>query len=482
MRAGVTKALEPAREAVRRSGALSAGLLKPLQKASHEAGVKLATVGAELIPKGLYARALIIIIAPIVVLESVVAFVFMERHWQNVTRRLSESTAREIAALIEIYDTSPERSERSRLIDMARNRFNLSMQILPPGDLPAPKPKPFFDLLDRALSREISKHVQRPFWIDTVGESRYVEIRVQHEKAMLRFIATRSQTYASNSHIFLLWMVGSSVILLTVAILFLRNQIRPILRLAEAADEFGKGRPVPEDFRPRGAREVRQAAQAFLEMRDRIKTHVDQRTTMLAGVSHDLRTVLTRFKLELALLGESSEIRSLRTDVNEMQHMLEDYLAFARGDGGEEAKPAVLRELLEEIVEESQVYGTGVELKMRKRTDDLVLPLKRQALKRAITNLVSNAVRYGDKVVIRAATEGEWVRIEVNDNGSGIPPEEREKVFRPFYRIDKARNQDTGNSGLGLAIARDIARSHGGHVTLGESSMGGLRAIISLPL
>ena len=482
MRTGVEKALGPAREAVRKSGAAWSVRLQPMREASVQAGMRLAAVGAELVPKGLYARALIIIIAPIVVLESVVAFVFMERHWQNVTRRLSESTARDIAALIDVYDANPERSERSRLIDMARNRLNLSMQILPPGDLPEPKPKPFFDLLDRALSREISKYVQRPFWIDTVGQSRHVEIRVQSEKAMLRFIATRSQTYASNSHIFLLWMVGSSVILLTVAILFLRNQIRPILRLAEAADEFGKGRPVPADFRPRGAREVRQAAQAFLEMRDRIKTHVDQRTTMLAGVSHDLRTVLTRFKLELALLGDSTEIRSLRTDVNEMQHMLEDYLAFARGDGGEEAKPALLRLLLEEILEESQVYGTSVELKMRKRADDLELPLKRQALKRAITNLVSNAVRYGDKVVIRAATEGEWVRIEVDDNGPGIPASERENVFRPFYRIDKARNQDEGNSGLGLAIARDIARSHGGHVTLGTSSMGGLRAVISLPL
>jgi two-component system osmolarity sensor histidine kinase EnvZ len=299
----------------------------------------------------------------------------------------------------------------------------------------------------------------------------------------LRFIATRSQTYASNSHIFLLWMVGSSVILLTVAILFMRNQIRPILRLSEAADAFGKGRPIPEDFRPRGAREVRQAAQAFLEMRDRIRTHVEQRTTMLAGVSHDLRTVLTRFKLELALLGDDPEVRSLRADVNEMQHMLEDYLAFARGDGGEEARPTNLRELLEEVHDEAQVYGTLVDLKIRKkkREGEIVLPLKRNAFKRAVTNLVSNAVRYGDQVIIRAATEGQWLRIEVDDNGPGIPPTERQNVFKPFYRIDKARTQD-GNSGLGLAIARDIAKSHGGDITLGESSMGGLRAVISLPL
>ena len=315
-----------------------------------------------------------------------------------------------------------------------------------------------------------------------MGESAAVEIRVKHDDAILRIVATRSQTYASNSHIFLLWMVGTSVILLTVAILFLRNQIRPILKLAEAADAFGKGRAIPDDLRPRGAREVRQASQAFLEMRDRIKTHVEQRTTMLAGVSHDLRTILTRFKLELAILGDSPETRALAADVNEMQHMLEDYLAFAKGDGGEEAKPTNLRELLQEVYAEAQIYGRQIDLKMRRRREDLILPLKRQALKRAITNLVSNAARYGEQVVIRAATEGQWVRIEVDDDGPGIPASERENVFRPFYRIDHARNQDEGNSGLGLAIARDIAKSHGGEIALGQSSMGGLRAIISLPL
>lgn len=437
---------------------------------------------ADMMPKGLYARALIIIIAPIVVLEGVVAFVFMERHWQQVTWRLSEATARSIASLVDLYQEYPGKDDRLRLTDMARDRLGLSMQILPASDLPAVRPKPFFAFLDKALSREISRQVKRPFWIDTVGQSNHVEIRVKMEDAVLRLIATRTQTYASNSHIFLLWMVGSSVILLTVAILFLRNQIRPILRLAEAANAFGKGRPVPPDFTPRGAREVRQAAQAFLEMADRIKTHVDQRTTMLAGVSHDLRTVLTRFKLALALMRDDAEAKALRSDVDEMQHMLEDYLAFARGDGGEEAKPTNLRDLLEEIHSEAQIYGVPIELKLRKRRKDLVLPLKRQAFKRAITNLVSNAARFGDQIVIRAATEGQWLRIEVDDDGPGIPEAERDNVFRPFYRLDHARNQDEGNSGLGLAIARDIAKSHGGDVTLGRSSMGGLKAIISVPL
>jgi two-component system osmolarity sensor histidine kinase EnvZ len=452
---------------------------------THAANMRrIASVLSDILPKGLYARALIIIIAPIVVLEGVVAFVFMERHWQAVTRRLSEATARDIAALIDIYEEYPKKDDYNQLIEMARDRLNLSMQILPPGDLPEPRPKPFFALLDRALSDEIRRQVQRPFWIDTVGESRHVEIRVKDDNAILRFVATRSQTYASNSHIFLLWMIGSSVILLTVAILFLRNQIRPILRLAEAADAFGKGRKVPDDFRPRGAREVRQAATAFLEMRDRITTHVEQRTTMLAGVSHDLRTVLTRFKLELALLDDTAEVNAMQSDVREMQSMLEDYLAFAKGDGGEESAPTNLRQLLQEVQDEALICGTPVDIKIRKRPEEIVLPLKRQAFKRAITNLVSNATRYGDQVLIRAAVEGQWVRIEVDDNGPGIPPSERANVFKPFYRLDNSRNQDSGNTGtgLGLAIARDIAKSHGGDIKLGESSMGGLRAIISIPL
>src|SRR5688572_28783163 len=235
---------------------------------------------ADLAPKGLYARALIIIIAPIVLLESVVAFTFMERHWNQVTRRLSEGMARDMAAIVDLYEAGKSKEDFARLAEIAQHRFGLSVAALPAGNLPTPQPKPFFDLLDRALSDEIRANVKKPFWIDTVGQSRLVEIRVKLDQAILRFVAPRGQAYASNSHIFLLWMVGTSVVLLTVAILFMRNQIRPILRLVEAADAFGKGRNIPDDFRPRGAREVRQAAQAFIEMRERISQHVDQRTAM----------------------------------------------------------------------------------------------------------------------------------------------------------------------------------------------------------
>ena len=264
---------------------------------------RISQAVANLMPKGLYARALIIIIAPMVLLQSVIAFVFIERHWQTVTRRLSQSTTRDIAMLLSVYEAYPHNDNYEKLIAMAQKDLNLSIQILPEQDLPPARAKPFFALLDRTLSREISRHIRKPFWIDTVGRSHLVEIRIKLEKAVFKVIARRSQTYASNSHIFLIWMVGTSLVLLTVAILFLRNQIKPILRLAIAAERFGKGRPAPPDFRPRGALEVRQAALAFVEMRDRIEKQMEQRTTMLAGVSHDLRTVLTRFKLQLAMFG-----------------------------------------------------------------------------------------------------------------------------------------------------------------------------------
>ena len=291
----------------------------------------LAHALARVLPKGLYARALLIIIVPIVVLQSVLAFVFMERHWQQVTRQLSIATTNEIAALISIYNDYPHDDGYEKLTDIARENLGLIARVLPDQTLPEARPKPFFDLLDRTLSKQIRRRIRRPFWIDTVGNSRYVEIRILLNDAVLQVLARRNQTYASNSHIFLVWMVGTSLVLLIVAVAFLRNQIRPVLNLAEAAQRFGRGQPAPPEFKVRGAREVRLAAQSFIEMRDRIERHVEQRTTMLAGVSHDLRTVLTRFRLQLAMLGDRPEAESLGADIDEMQQMLEDYLAFAKG-------------------------------------------------------------------------------------------------------------------------------------------------------
>jgi two-component system osmolarity sensor histidine kinase EnvZ len=430
-------------------------------------------------PKGLYARALIIIIAPMVLLQSVVTFVFLERHWQTVTHRLSTVTVQNIAMLIDLYEQNPKGA--NNIVTLAENDLGLRIRFAAGDDLPQARSKPFFDLLDSTLSDELNKRVKRPFWLDTVGRSDFVDIRVKLEDAVMHILARRSQTYASNSHIFIVWMLGTSLVLLTVAILFLRNQIKPILRLADAADSFGKGRPPPVDFKPRGAREVRQAAHAFIEMRDRIERHVEQRTVMLAGVSHDLRTVLTRFKLQLAMFEESPELDAMRADVDEMQAMLEDYMAFAKGDSGEAIGRADIGEILSEV--KAQAHGNKtIDIEVKVKGEPLVVPIRRHAFKRAVANLVNNAARFADHVSVSATKQNGSLTIEVDDDGPGIPEDEREQVFRPFYRIDRARNQDSGSTGLGLAIARDIARIHGGDIALDQSRLGGLKAVLKVPV
>lgn len=433
-------------------------------------------------PKGLFARALIIIIAPIVLLNSVVAFVFMERHWETVTRRLSEATTRNIAMLIAVYEADPRKEKHEWITKMAHQRLGLSVQIMPAGDLPPARPKPFFSLLDRTLADEIRTAIGRPFWIDTVGNSKFVEIRIKLDDAVFRVIARRSQTHASNSHIFLVWMLVTSLVLLTVAILFLRNQIKPILRLADEAETFGKGRQISEDFTPRGAREVRRAALAFLEMRDRIERHVEQRTTMLAGVSHDLRTVLTRFKLQLALLEDTEEVRALIKDSNEMQHMLEEYLSFAKGDSGEDPAQVDIEDMLEELRSDFSHHDKDINLNIEKTDDDMIVWVRRQAFKRALGNLIGNAIRYADTIEITVSKTKKWLTIEVDDDGPGIPEEKRQEVFRPFVRGDTSRNQDQPNTGLGLSIALDIAHSHGGDIKLHSSPLGGLKAVVQIPV
>ena len=429
-----------------------------------------------LLPKGLYARSLIIIIAPMVLLQSVIAYVFMERHWDLVTRRLSSAVTSDIAALIDVYESYPQDRDATTLARIASTNLGLDVDILRDTDLPPPSPKPFFSILDAALSDELRRKINRPYWTDTVGRSSFIEIRVKLDDGVMRVLARRSQAYASNSHIFLVWMGASSIVLLGVAILFLRNQIRPILRLAEAAESFGKGREI--EFRPRGAREVRQAGHAFLEMKRRIERAIEQRTTMLNGVSHDLRTILTRFKLSLVLLKQGQEVEDMKRDVDEMTRMLEGYLAFARGDAGEPAVTTDLRTLLEELQVDAERQGHVTDLDI---VGDPMITVRPDAFRRLLFNLVSNAARHGDRIAIHANHETRWLVVHVDDDGPGVPGPLREEVFKPFVRLDEARNQDEGGSGLGLAIARDIARSHGGDLTLHDSPMGGLRATVRLP-
>ncbi len=429
-------------------------------------------------PKGLYARALLIIIAPMVILQSVIAFVFMERHWNVVTQRLSAGVVQDIGALIDVYSRYPQDPDQAQIRRIAQERLGLVVDFLPITEMPPPGPKPFFSLLDQTLSEELRKQIARPYWIDTVGKSSLVEIRVQLDKTVMRVFARRNAAYASNSEIFLLWMVGTSTVLLIVAIIFLRNQIKPILRLADAAESFGKGRDAP-NFRPRGAREVRRAAAAFIEMKMRIERAIEQRTAMLAGVSHDLRTVLTRFKLELAIIKASPETEAMKKDVDEMARMLEAYLAFARGDLGEQSVPTDMASFLDELKDDAERHGHKTTVVFHGTP---IVTVRAAAFKRCLANLVSNAQSYASAISITGHRDHRYLTVTIDDDGPGIPAESREDVFKPFLRLDDARNQDEGGTGLGLAIARDIARSHGGDIVLGDSPLGGLRATVRVPV
>jgi two-component system osmolarity sensor histidine kinase EnvZ len=432
---------------------------------------------AQPLPKGLYARALFIVIAPMLILQCVLTYVFMERHWQRITMRLSNALTHEIAAIADLHQLYPGRKNDDILVRIAQQRLDIDVEFLPKGELPPALPKPFFSILDAALSNEINRQIGKPFWLDTVGRSNFIEIRIALDDAILRVVALRSAAYASNSHIFLLWMIGTSFVLIVVAIVFLGNQIKPILLLARAAEAFGKGRDL--DFQPRGAREVRQAGYAFIEMKRRIERAFEQRTAMLNGVSHDLRTILTRFKLSLALMTETDETHDLQKDVEEMQRMLEAYLAFARGDAGESAAEIDIAEFLEDLRLDAERAGFSTKITFK---GDPVVTLRPDAFKRCLANLISNAQSHAKHISIEAVRDERFLTIHVDDDGPGIPPEKREDVFRPFFRLDSSRNQDTGGTGLGLAIARDIARSHGGDISLGDSRAGGLRATVRVPM
>jgi two-component system osmolarity sensor histidine kinase EnvZ len=434
-----------------------------------------------LIPRRLFPRAIIIMAAPVVLLLSILTIVTMERHLERVTDMLSAATAKDIGMLVDLYESHPRDPATRELVRRAAGNLDLKVSFLAHNRLPSINPQHFFGLLDRALSSQLTFQVGRQHWINTLASANDVEIRILLDNEVMRILAPRKQTYPSNSHIIFAWMLGSSSVLLLVAVLFLRNQIKPILQLADAAERFGKGLPPPEGFRPRGALEVRKASFAFMRMRDRIERHVEQRTTMLAAVSHDLRTILTRFKLELALSPDTAEIGAMRKDVDEMQSMINAYLEFARGEGNEATALVNIDDVLREIRDEMGRMDRPVEI--ASGATRLELALRPNAFKRALTNLVVNATRHAATVRLTTRLIESSLLIHVDDNGPGIPHDMREKVFQPFFRLDNARNQSDGAStGLGLSIARDIVHSHGGSLDLSDSPLGGLRATITLPL
>ena len=429
-------------------------------------------------PTSLWGRSLLIIVLPVLVMQVAVTWAFFDMHWQTVTARLSDGLAGDIAWAAESWRDDPTPENMAVISERAERSMSLSVQLREGDTLPAENRRGPIGVIDRTLEKALATRLDQPFWFDTTRYPAYVDIRVQQPQGVLRIIAPRERAVATQAHIFVLWLTIATVLLMSVAILFIRNQVRAIERLADAAEAFGRGE-TSENFKPHGAREVRAAANAFLAMRERIQRHIDQRTALLASVSHDLRTPLTRLRLELALAPPFKRAGAMEGDLDEMEHMIDEYLAFARGEAGEAAQAVSIADLLEAAAEDVRRTGAGVEVLA---PADLTATLRPLAFKRALTNLAGNAAAHGEHVRLSARPlPSGGLEVAVEDDGPGIPEDMHEEAFRPFSRLDASRNQNRKGVGLGLAIARDVARGHGGEITLERSDLGGLRALIRLP-
>lgn len=431
-----------------------------------------------LTPKGLFARTLLIIVLPVALMQVAVAWSFFEEHWETVTSRLSEGVAGDVAMMTELYEQDDRANPQfDRLAETAYATMRLSVEFREGESLPTSRRSSFFRTLDRTLRVALSDQITQDFWFDTTRYPSYVDIRVEVDGGVLRFIALRERVFATTGHIFLLWIIGASTLLTAVSVVFIRNQVKPIRRLADAAEQFGRGQDVAH-FRPAGATEVRLAAHAFLEMRARIKRHLEQRTAILAGVSHDLRTPLTRLRLQLALMPDSPEREDAKRDITAMESMLDEYLDFARGQMIEETEPTDIGLLAGKVVEDMRRSGAAVDFVAE---PELIADVRASTVERAVSNLVGNAASFADQVAVSVRKTKTRVEIIVDDNGPGIPEDQYDEALKPFSRLDESRNQNRKGVGLGLAIARDVARNHGGELRLGESPLNGLRAVLSLP-
>jgi two-component system osmolarity sensor histidine kinase EnvZ len=434
------------------------------------------TPAKRFVPRSLLGRTLVIMLVPLVVVQAVALQFFYGNHLEVVSRRLSGAIAGEIAYTVELLRQFRSPSDREWVLQMAREQFTLEISLEPGAVLEPHKRVNILGPEDDDLAAALTQKFNAPFTMDWTSDPHTVLIRLQLPDGVLDVEAPRKRLAIGTLFLFFGWLVGSALLLFAIAALFMRNQVRAIRRLARSAEAFGMGRDVPA-IRPEGATEVRQAAAAFNRMQDRIRRFLAQRTEMLAGVSHDLRTPLTRLRLALAMLPRTEELRQdvgeMTADVEEMERMISGYLAFARGEGTEQAQPVNLSTILDDVAAGARRAGTVLDLDV---PADLTLKLRADAVRRAITNLVDNARRHARHVVLAAVAQGRSVLVTVDDDGPGIPAEKRESVFRPF------ESGSSGGTGLGLTIARDIVRAHGGEIVLEQSPMGGLRARIRLPV
>lgn len=427
------------------------------------------------LPESLFGRALLIIMLPIAIMQMAVAYFFFNAHWNEVTANLSDSVAADVSVAVQLYKQDPSYERTRRLDEMLRPNMELSIALVAGDTLPLTTRDAFFSNLDKTLRRALANSLSDDFWFDTTRYPNHIDIRVSVEEGVLRFIAARDRVFAPTGFVFIFWLVTATLLLSMVSILFIRNQAKPISELAAAAEAFGKGDDI-SPFKPTGASEVRLAGQAFLKMRSRITKHLEQRTIMLAGVSHDLRTPLTRLKLHLSMQKPSRDNEAAKQDLIDMETMLNGYLDFARGLTGEDTLSVDIQTYMQGVIDRMKSEGITLQCET-----GFLVSLKPQSFERALKNLLSNALKYGTFCRVTLQKEESDSCFIIEDNGPGIPEDLRGEAMQAFQRLDTARNQNIEGIGLGLAIVRDITQIHGGTLRLDESELGGLRAIIRLP-
>lgn len=437
-----------------------------------------------IMPRGLFVRSLLILITPIVLILTITSVVFVDNHWNRISDRFAETVVGEIMWLSDMVESS--RWEYTDIEGYGRSHLELDLKYFDGASLPpAFKDHGAWERITRkSLMRALDKKTKRPYRIDISNYREAVFILIQLDKGVLQFEVPARRLFSSSAYIFLLWMGISAILLITIAAIFMRNQIRPIRALAKATEDYGKGIDPDEHFKPYGAREVRQAARAFLDMKERISKQVAQRTLMLAGVSHDLRTPLTRLKLGLSMMQQSDDIQDMKQDIVDMEKMIDGYLDFARGaDINEPSREYELGSYLQGLVDKYQSTLKPIHAEFE---NDLHIRIRANALERALMNILNNANKYGSEIWFSAKKVdmpySAYIEIQIQDNGPGIKTDDWDNVFKPFYRVDSSRNAATGGVGLGLSIAQDIVLSHGGHIILKNSEHGGLNVSIELPL
>ena len=433
------------------------------------------------LPKTLFGRMLSIILVPMILVQVITIFIFYERHWDTVTRHMASQLAAEIELLADRLGSTPDKATIDLIQTTGWQYFSFPVQHNPDGVFPGPNNGQPDSYAETMLRLELSRRLTQDWHVDLVSDPNLIFVDLKLDNGLIRIYASRKRIFSSTSWTFFGWTLGSSILLFAVALLFMRAQVQPILRLANAARALGLGRQA-QDYRLEGAREVRLAGRAFQAMRHRIMRQLNERTEMLAGVSHDLRTPLTRIRLQLALMGETDDAQAIRADLVEMEEMIDAYLSFAAGEGEEPPEDTDLLKMLERIIATTH-NAHGYEITFKPPSPAIpIFPLRRKAIRRAIENVVSNAIAFSSQAEISANHRNDEVTIIIDDNGAGIPAERRADALRPFVRLETSRNRQTGGTGLGLSITNDIILGHGGELTLDDSPLGGLRVIMKLPV